>query len=128
MKDKAARALPVLQAILAKYPFQYFDPSDKDLESAGKLTEAKDIHVVAAAMTAECQYIISHDRAHLVGNTKIEEATGIRVVTPGDMLAIIRESMTQHASAESEPDEAEPAELVNSEPEKSAPDNSEKSQ
>lgn len=48
-----------------------------------------DAHVVAEALTAEADYMVSLDRAHLVGNP-LTGALPFPVGTPGDALAWLR--------------------------------------
>lgn len=99
---KAPVYVDVLRHLLSEGPLIYVEPEIEEYERALPLTVDKDIPVVAGAIRGRCSYIVSHDRAHLVGNLGIERLTGIKVVTPGDLLAIIRSFQTR-ADAELTP-------------------------
>lgn len=100
VEKKAIGAVAEFHSILRDGNPHYVEPLPEHMEYTSDLTVAKDVHVVASAMSARCAYLVSHDRAHLVGNLAIEEATGIKIVTPGDLLAIIRSSEQIEAPSE----------------------------
>lgn len=87
---KIPKANDALLKVLTKGPLRYVEPNEEEMAKADKVTVQKDVPVIAGALASGASYIVSHDRAHLVGNVDIEDSTGIKVVTPGDMLAIIR--------------------------------------
>jgi predicted nucleic acid-binding protein len=51
--------------------------------------DPKDDKYVAAALAAQVEYVVSFDRRHLVA---LGEHRGVRFVTPGDFLAVLRSS------------------------------------
>jgi predicted nucleic acid-binding protein len=51
--------------------------------------DPKDDKYVAAALGARVEYVVSFDRRHLVA---LGEHKGVRFVTPGDFLAVLRSS------------------------------------
>jgi predicted nucleic acid-binding protein len=51
--------------------------------------DPKDDKYVAAALAARVEYVVSFDRRHLVA---LAEHKGVRFVTPGDFLAVLRSS------------------------------------
>lgn len=88
---KAPAALPALEVFLAAAPLTVVDPTLSDVQAAAQFTEPKDAPVVAAAVASGASYLASFDRAHLVGNKRIEQATGLRILTAGDLLAELRQ-------------------------------------
>jgi predicted nucleic acid-binding protein len=87
---KAPGGLPALEAFLEAAPLTVVDSTLPDVQAAAQFTEPKDAPIVAAAVAAGATYLASFDRAHLVGNTRIEQATGLQIRTPGDILAALQ--------------------------------------
>ncbi|PIY68971.1 hypothetical protein COY90_03095 [Candidatus Roizmanbacteria bacterium CG_4_10_14_0_8_um_filter_39_9] len=56
----------------------------------GKI-EAKDIHVIVGAMSTGCHYLVTLDKKHLLNNKVQSLCKGIKIVTPKELLAIMRE-------------------------------------
>jgi putative PIN family toxin of toxin-antitoxin system len=53
-------------------------------------TEVKDAPVVAAAIVGQCDYLLTFDRKHLLGKPQIEQISGIKIMTPGDLLQLLQ--------------------------------------
>lgn len=87
---KAPAGLPALEVFLETAPLTVVDPTLSDVQAAAEFTELKDAPIVAAAVAAGATYLASFDRAHLVGNTRIERATDLQIRTPGDILTALR--------------------------------------
>ena len=87
---KAPMALPALEAFIAAAPLTVVEETPDDAWPEARFTESKDAPVVAAAVTAGASFLASFDRAHLVGNARIEQATGLRICTAGDILVELR--------------------------------------
>lgn len=51
---------------------------------------AMDTPNVAAAKTADEDYLVSLDRPHLVGVPKVATGSGLRIVVPSNLLDVIR--------------------------------------
>lgn len=54
-------------------------------------TEPKDAPVVAAAIAGQCDYLLTYDKKHLLGNALIAENAGLIIGTPGDLLQKLNE-------------------------------------
>jgi predicted nucleic acid-binding protein len=52
----------------------------------------KDAPIVAAAKRAKVDYLVSLDRRHLVGNKEIEHRSGVKIVLPEELLALLRQA------------------------------------
>jgi predicted nucleic acid-binding protein len=90
LQNKAPAAVQSLSVFLKLVPFKVVRPSKEDVLAAMKYTEFKDAPVVAAAKCAEANYLISLDRAHLVGVVAVEEGSGLTILLPGEFLRTLR--------------------------------------
>lgn len=88
---KAPAALPSFEQLLDATDFNRANPTRRQVERAAEYTEIKDAPVVAAAIKARATHLTSHDSAHLVGDPAVTEGSGLLIVTPGELLATIRE-------------------------------------
>ena len=57
-------------------------------------TEAKDAPIVAAAVQAQAEYLVSLDRVHLVEVPGVAEGSGMAIVLPRTLLQILRSQAT----------------------------------
>ncbi len=70
------------------------DPSKKEVDSKLYLIEdATDVPILLAAMKAKVDYLASHNRKHFLDDPKVAEKSGLKVGTPGDALAWVRENL-----------------------------------
>ena len=71
------------------------DPSRKEVEANLYLIEdPNDVPILLAAMKAKVDYLATHNRRHFLDDPKVAERAGIRIGTPGDVLAWIRENLS----------------------------------
>jgi len=89
---KAPAALPAFDAFVSTAPFTVVDATRTQVKAMARHTALKDAPIVAAAMRAQAGCLVSLDRQHLVGNTALEQAAGLRILTPGDALQLFRQS------------------------------------
>lgn len=61
-------------------------PSEKVLARYEAAIHPKDVPVLAAAVEANVDYLVTLDRKHFFTNTVRAVAKGVRVLTPGDLL------------------------------------------
>ena len=70
------------------------DPSKKEVEANLYLIEdPNDLPILLAAMKAKVDYLATHNRKHFLDDPKVAERAGIKIGTPGDVLAWIRENL-----------------------------------
>lgn len=70
------------------------DPSKKEVEANLYLIDdPNDVPILLAAMKAHVDYLATHNRKHFLDDPKVAERAGIKMGTPGDVLAWIRESL-----------------------------------
>jgi len=63
------------------------DPSDEEIQAND---DPNDVPILLAAMTAKVDYLATHDHKHFLDNPKVAERSGLKIGTPGDVLAWIR--------------------------------------
>ena len=88
---KAPEVLPIFRQLLDVIPLELSSPSKDEVEQAAQYTELKDAAIVAAARTAEVDYLVSLDRRHLVGVAEVAQGSGLTIVLPEELLKRIRE-------------------------------------
>lgn len=72
-------------------PFEIAAPSREEVLSAAECTELKDAPIVAAAIRARVDVLVSLDRRHLVGRPEVAQGSGLRIVLPEELLQEIRD-------------------------------------
>ncbi len=74
----------------ANIAFEIADPSSAEVWEAASYTELKDAPIVAAAKRAQVDFLVSHDRRHLVGIRAVSEGSGLAIILPDELLRPIR--------------------------------------
>ena len=70
------------------------DPSNKEVEANLYLIDdPNDVPILLAAMKAKVDYLATHNRRHFLDDPKVAERSGLKIGTPGDVLAWIRENL-----------------------------------
>ena len=90
LKRKAPESVSAVDDFLQALEFENVRPSKREVLSVAEYTELKDAPVVAAAVKARVDYLVSLDRRHLVDRPEVEDGSGLRIVLPGDLLHLLR--------------------------------------
>ena len=61
-------------------------PSIEAVRAAEMYVAGKDAPIVAAAQQAEVDYLVTYDRRHLIDPPEVAEKSGLRIVTPAELL------------------------------------------
>ncbi len=70
------------------------DPLNKEVENNLYLiSDPNDVPILLAAMKANVDYLAAHNRKHFLDDPKVAKRAGIKIGTPGDVLAWIRDSL-----------------------------------
>ena len=70
------------------------DPAPEEVQAhQGIVAHRADVPIVVAAMKARVDYLVSFDRRHFVGDPGVADRSGLRIGTPGDALAWVRERL-----------------------------------
>ena len=98
LRRKAPDALPLLAILLDRSGVTVAGTAPH--KSAATLSivtgHAGDAQIVADALQAKADYLITLDREHLLGNTRLAEAVQLSIGTPGDFLAWFRGTCEEH--------------------------------
>ena len=69
------------------------DPSNEEIQANLYLMDdPNDVPVLLAAIKAKVDYLATHDRKHFLDNPIVAQRAGLKIGTPGDVLAWIREN------------------------------------
>jgi predicted nucleic acid-binding protein len=70
------------------------DPPDEEIHANLYLiSDPDDVPILLAAMKAKVDYLATHDRRHFLDDPKVAENSGLKIGTPGDVLAWVRENL-----------------------------------
>lgn len=92
---KAPGSLNDLRRIIRSSNLQIVEnPSREEVESNLYLiSDPYDVPILLAAMKANVDYLATHNRKHFLDDSKVMEKSGIKIGTPGDVLAWLRENL-----------------------------------
>jgi predicted nucleic acid-binding protein len=92
---KSPRNIPVLRnAIVSSNLIIVRDPSSKEIEANLYLiNDPNDVPILIAAMKANVDYLATHNRKHFLDDPEVAERSGLRIGTPSDVLAWLRENL-----------------------------------
>ena len=70
------------------------DPSHKEIQANLYLMDdPDDVPILLAAIKAKVDYLATHDHKHFLDDPKVAERAGVKIGTPGDVLAWLRENL-----------------------------------
>jgi|GEM_PF-379594 predicted nucleic acid-binding protein len=94
---KAPQGIPRFGQIRDRLAGTLAEPGQDLIDAVARIVEPKDAPIVAAAITAQAQHIVSYDRRHLVYRSDaIEAAFGIPVLTPADLILTLGLERIEH--------------------------------
>lgn len=88
--NKYPDRLIIVESFFAKSAFNE-TPSitQDDILATAKYTALKDAPIVASALKADCTHLVTYDRKHLIDPPAVSEKSGLTILTPSAMLAIL---------------------------------------
>lgn len=90
LAQKAPTGLSAFRQLLESISVEVVHkPSPDELAEAATYTELKDAPVVAAAIKAKVDYLVTWDRKHFVTDPQVKEQSGLRIVTLDELIALI---------------------------------------
>jgi predicted nucleic acid-binding protein len=94
---KVSRALPYYREALRSTGMRILrDPSPEEVEThRDVIAHQADVPIVVAAMKVEVDYLVTHNRRHFIDDPNVVARSGLRIGTPGDALAWIREQLAR---------------------------------
>ena len=70
------------------------NPSTEEVEANLYLiNDPNVVPILLAAMKAKVDYLATHNRKHFLDDPKVSERSGLRIGTPGDVLAWLRDNL-----------------------------------
>jgi predicted nucleic acid-binding protein len=94
---KAARALPYYRTAVKRNKLRIIsDPLEDELDQYEDIiSDPTDIPIVVAAMKAQVDYLVTLNRRHFIDDPQVAVRSGLRIGTPGDALAWVRQELAQ---------------------------------
>ena len=95
MAKKAPGNLNDLRSLIKSSNLRIVDnPAKEEVEANLYLiNDPNDAPILFAAMKAKVDYLATHNRRHFLDDPKVAEISGLRIGTPGDVLAWLRENL-----------------------------------
>jgi predicted nucleic acid-binding protein len=95
LNRKSPKNVKALRNSLLASKFQIIpDPSKEEIQANLYLVEDRnDVPVLLAAINTKVDYLATHDHKHFLDDPKVTERAGIKIGTPGDILAWLRENL-----------------------------------
>ena len=89
---KAPEALTAFKHLLLLLGLEVVgSPSKKEIEDAEAYVARKDAMIVAAAIKATVDYLVTYDRKHLLDPPEVAGKSGLTIITPDVVVLAIRE-------------------------------------
>ena len=94
---KAPTALSeVRQAILQSQATIVHDPDVQEVRAhLDCMADPADVPILMAAMHAQVDYLVTLNRRHFLDNPQVAQRSGLRIGTPGDALAWVRNQLNK---------------------------------
>jgi len=95
LAQKAPQALPEYRRTLKNSGIKIVpNPTAKEIQNGSYLIrDPNDVPILLSAMKAKVEFLATHNRKHFLDDPKVAELSGLRVGTPGDALAWVRENL-----------------------------------
>lgn len=92
---KSPRALPGFRQTIKDANLTIVQDPNKNATNDNfyLISDPNDVAILLAAMRASVDYLATHDRKHFLDDSKVAENSGLRIGTPGDALAWLRENL-----------------------------------
>ncbi len=92
---KVPQALPEFRQTLKDANLKVVqNPTPEEIEkNLSLIADPDDVPILLAAMKIHVDYLAMHNRKHFLNDPKVAEKAGIKIGTPGDVLAWIRENL-----------------------------------
>ena len=102
---KVPAALPVYRQALRSLGLRIVrDPTPEAVVAHQDwMTHLADVPILVAAMQAGVDYLVTLNRRHFIDDPAVAGRSGLRIGTPGDALAWVREEDATSAASEDEP-------------------------
>ena len=90
LSDYSPNPVAYLEQLIEAIPFEFVRPTRHEVVAAANLVALKDVPIVAAALKAALDLLVTLDKKHLLGKPELIEYLGIPIVTPLEAVESIR--------------------------------------
>lgn len=92
---KVPQALPEFRQTLKDANLKVVhNPTQEEIEeNLSLIADPDDVPILLTAMKSHVDYLATHNRKHFLNDYKVAEKAGLKIGTPGDVLAWIRENL-----------------------------------
>lgn len=88
LEAKAPETLVDYKLLVERLPLIIIEnPTPEAIKEVGRYLNPKDAIILAAAIAAQPDYFVTWDRKHFLSDPAIAERSGLRIVTPDDLLS-----------------------------------------
>lgn len=99
LERKAPHALDTYFTLLSLVEPEVVEtPSREEVWEAEEVVHRKDAFIVAAARKAHVDVLVTWDREHLLEAPKVAERSGLDIITPDELVAILKRQGDPHLS------------------------------
>lgn len=89
---KAPHMATLYDLLLTTMDLETVDAPPQDIvEQVAEYVAEKDAHVIAAALKAKPDYLVTYDQKHLLSRPEVAERSGLKIVTPDVVVHIIQD-------------------------------------
>lgn len=95
LAKKVPQALPEFRRTLKNADIKIIpNPSAREVKkNLYLISDPQDVPILLSAMKAKVDFLATHNRKHFLDDPKVSENSGLKIGTPGDALAWIREKL-----------------------------------
>jgi len=91
LRRKAPAAIEAFEQLMETVsPEVAVEPSLSELQTAASYINLRDAPIIAAAVKANVEYLVTLDRTHFIDDPKVAQESGLSILTPDKLLAIVR--------------------------------------
>lgn len=91
LAQKAPAALSAFHELLTLVAAEAVDkPTVQELRQAATYIDLKDAPIVAAAVKAKVDYLVTWDRKHFLDDPKVAETSGLTITTSDELMIVVR--------------------------------------
>ena len=90
LQKKAPDQLPAYRLLLAAVVPEMADEPAELAQSIATYVVSKDAPIVAAAVHAQVDYLVTYDRKHLLDRPEVAQQSGLAIVTPDVVVQAVR--------------------------------------
>jgi predicted nucleic acid-binding protein len=90
LAEKAPQALAAYHTLIELLAVEVVEkPDGQEVGEAASYVHAKDAPVVAAALKAKVDYLVTWDRRHFIDDPQVAERSGLTIATPDVLVRLI---------------------------------------